>query len=70
MNDLASVPTAITDVAQYAHDVGEAARTASRALARSSTGVRNDALRAIAGAIRANRDAWRDSNRGEIARAG
>jgi glutamate-5-semialdehyde dehydrogenase len=44
------------DTQQYMKTVGTAARTASRAMARASAGDKNQALRAIAGALQANRD--------------
>lgn len=44
------------DTQQYMKTVGTAARTASRAMARASAGDKNQALRAIAGALQADRD--------------
>jgi glutamate-5-semialdehyde dehydrogenase len=69
MTDLAMPPAAVTDVARYAHDVGVAARAASRELARAATHVRDDALREIAASIRRHRDAILDANRADVARA-
>ncbi|MEO6928246.1 MAG: gamma-glutamyl-phosphate reductase, partial [Casimicrobiaceae bacterium] len=69
MNDLASPPSAIADVAQYAHALGAAARAAARDVARAPTGVRNAALHAIARACVAHRDAIVDANRGDVERA-
>jgi len=69
MTDLAMPPAAVTDVARYAHDVGVAARAASRELARAATHVRDDALREIAASIRRHRNAILDANRADVARA-
>jgi glutamate-5-semialdehyde dehydrogenase len=69
MTDLAMPPAAVTDVARYAHDVGVAARAASRELARAATQMRDDALREIAASIHRHRDAILDANRADVARA-
>ena len=69
MTDLAMPPVAAADVARYAHDVGVAARIASRVLARSSTAVRDTALREIATALRRHRDTVVEANRADVARA-
>jgi len=70
MNDVATPPAAaIADVARYAHDVGVAARAASRVLARAGTAARNAALCAIAVALRDRRAALLDANREDLQRA-
>ncbi len=69
MNDLATPPSAIADVARYAHEAGVAARAASRVLASSPTAVRNTALAAIATALRDGCDAILTANRSDIAGA-
>ena len=69
MNDLASPPSAIADIARYARALGVAARAAARDVARVPTGVRNAALHAIARACVARGDAIVDANRGDVERA-
>ncbi|MEP7061361.1 MAG: glutamate-5-semialdehyde dehydrogenase [Betaproteobacteria bacterium] len=69
MTDLASPPAAVADVAHYAHDVGVRARSAAGELARASTLARDTALREIAAALRRNRGALLDANRGDVARS-
>ena len=51
MNDLA-IPTPIANVDAYMQNVGEAARAASRELARATTDAKNRALHAIAASLR------------------
>jgi glutamate-5-semialdehyde dehydrogenase len=70
VNDLAMPEGAVVaDAARYAHDVGVAARAASREVARASTAARNGALQAIAAAIRADTAAILAANGGDVARA-
>ncbi len=59
----------ISDIAAYMSDLGARARTASRALARASTGRKNDALAAIAAELDASRDTLMDQNSKDL-RAG
>ncbi|MCF6325527.1 MAG: glutamate-5-semialdehyde dehydrogenase [Gammaproteobacteria bacterium] len=47
----------MTDIKQYMGEVGRSAREASRLVARADSGVKNDALEAIAAAIEANKPA-------------
>ena len=56
----------ITDIDDYMADLGRRARAASRALARASTGAKNQALTAIAGAVDASRAALSDANRQDL----
>ncbi len=70
MNDL-NVPglDAVTDVPAYMRAVGEAARTAARALARADTHAKNAALRAMAAAIREAEQALLTANAQDVAAA-
>jgi len=56
----------ITDIDDYMADLGRRARAASRALARASTGAKNQALTAIADAVDASRAALSDANRQDL----
>ncbi|MBF5057942.1 gamma-glutamyl phosphate reductase [Alcanivorax sp. 521-1] len=56
------------DIQQYMADVGRQARAASRAMARATTGEKNAALSAIAGALRAHRSAILDANQRDLER--
>jgi len=56
----------ITDIDDYMADLGRRARAASRALARASTGAKNQALTAIAGAVDASRAALSNANRQDL----
>ena len=56
------------DIQQYMADVGRQARAASRAMARATTGEKNAALGAIAGALRAHRSAILDANQRDLER--
>ena len=58
-----------TDVAAYMQRVGEAARHASRIVARASTHSRNFALQRMADAIRRDADALLDANAQDVAAA-
>ncbi|HUB49959.1 MAG TPA: glutamate-5-semialdehyde dehydrogenase [Acetobacteraceae bacterium] len=55
-----------TDAAQHLQRAAHAARAASHALARSSTGQRNDALHAMAGALRAQTPAILAANAADL----
>ena len=57
------------DLAAYMHGVGDAARAASREVARASTKARNDALGAIAAAIRRDSAALIAANAQDVAAA-
>ncbi|MCC7115898.1 MAG: glutamate-5-semialdehyde dehydrogenase [Burkholderiales bacterium] len=59
----------IADVAAYRRGVGEAARTASRALARADTAAKDRALAAMATAIRRDEAALIAANAGDVAAA-
>ena len=59
----------IADVAAYMRGVGEAARTASRALARADTAAKDRALAAMATAIRRDEAALIAANAGDVAAA-
>ncbi|WP_421705092.1 glutamate-5-semialdehyde dehydrogenase [Alloalcanivorax xenomutans] len=56
------------DIQQYMANVGEHARDAARAMARASAGDKNNALMAIAGALREHRDTILAANQGDLAR--
>ncbi len=56
------------DIQQYMANVGEHARDAARAVARASAGDKNNALMAIAGALREHRDTILAANQGDLAR--
>ncbi|WP_133490281.1 glutamate-5-semialdehyde dehydrogenase [Alcanivorax sp. 24] len=56
------------DIQQYMANVGEQARDAARAMARASAGDKNNALMAIAGALREHRDTILAANQGDLAR--
>jgi glutamate-5-semialdehyde dehydrogenase len=58
-----------TDATQHLHCAAQAARAASHALARSSTAQRNDALHAMAAALRANAAAILSANAADLAAA-
>jgi glutamate-5-semialdehyde dehydrogenase len=58
-----------TDLAQYMNEVGAAARAAARELARASTGAKNDALTAMAAAIRRDEDMVLAANAEDLAAA-
>ena len=66
MNQAVSAPTSITDVAAYMQGLGTRARTASRALARATTGQKNAALLAIAVDLDASRDGLMAENRKDM----
>jgi glutamate-5-semialdehyde dehydrogenase len=57
------------DVKAYVRGLGQAARTAARALARADTGAKNLALAAMAAGIRARRDTLLEANRADVAQA-
>ena len=57
------------DVRAYMRGLGQAAREASRAVARSDTATRNRALAAIAAALRAQAGALLEANRADLAHA-
>ena len=54
------------DVAAYMLELGKAARTAAREIARAGTDSKNRALRAMAAEIRAHSAALLDANRGDV----
>ncbi|WP_349559551.1 glutamate-5-semialdehyde dehydrogenase [Marinobacter sp. NFXS9] len=56
----------LMDISAYMADVGQKARKAATAVARSSTAERNDALLAMADALDASRDALTDANRQDL----
>jgi glutamate-5-semialdehyde dehydrogenase len=66
MNDIADRQIAVTDIAAYMHGVGEAARAASRLLARADTHAKNRALTATAVALRRNAQAILDANARDV----
>ncbi|MDP3841461.1 MAG: glutamate-5-semialdehyde dehydrogenase [Oxalobacteraceae bacterium] len=57
------------DIKQYMHDLGQKARTASRAMAKADTGAKNRALLTIAGAIRRDAALLRGANEQDLAAA-
>jgi glutamate-5-semialdehyde dehydrogenase len=57
------------DIKQYMNDVGQRARTASRAMAKADTAVKNQALTLIAAAIRRDADLLRSANEKDLAAA-
>jgi len=57
------------DIKQYMEGVGQAARAASRETAKASTAAKNNALLAMAEAIRAGRDALLTANAEDVAEA-
>ncbi|WP_321796189.1 glutamate-5-semialdehyde dehydrogenase [Caballeronia sp. J97] len=57
------------NIDQYMTDLGRRARTASRAMARASTAAKNAALLAVAEAIERERDALKEANARDLARA-
>jgi len=57
------------DIKQYMEDVGQAARAASRAMAKASTAAKNAALLAMAQAIREGRDQLLAANAEDVAEA-
>ena len=59
----------IADVAAYMREVGEAARAAARELARADTGAKNNALRAMAAAIRRDETRLLAANAQDVAAA-
>ena len=63
------VDLAAADVAKMVRDLGIAARTAARDLARASTRTKNDALQAMATAIRAGSADILKANRGDVEQA-
>ncbi|HEY3554304.1 MAG TPA: glutamate-5-semialdehyde dehydrogenase [Casimicrobiaceae bacterium] len=66
MNDIADRQISVTDIAAYMHGVGEAARAASRVLARTDTHAKNRALTATAVALRGNAQAILDANARDV----
>ena len=65
MNDL-NVPKAVADVGAYMRNVGEAARGASRELARAPTDAKNRALHAIAASLRRDSTALIKANARDV----
>ncbi|BAN24072.1 glutamate-5-semialdehyde dehydrogenase [Caballeronia insecticola] len=57
------------NIDQYMTDLGRRARTASRAMARASTAAKNAALLAVADAIEREREALKQANARDLARA-
>ena len=58
----ANIKSAVDDVEQYMSDVGYAARAASRAIGKASTGQKNQALDAIAAQIQAQAEVLKKAN--------
>ncbi|NEX16793.1 MAG: glutamate-5-semialdehyde dehydrogenase [Halochromatium sp.] len=58
--------TKITDVAAYVAEVGRRARVAARAMARAETGVKNDALHAMATDLDAHRETLAVANAADL----
>jgi len=56
------------DIQHYMAEVGRQARVAARAMARASAGDKNDALGAIAGALRTHRETILEANRRDLQR--
>ncbi|MBI1891673.1 MAG: glutamate-5-semialdehyde dehydrogenase [Burkholderiales bacterium] len=54
------------DIKQYMNDVGQRARTASRAMAKAGTSAKNQALLLIAAAIRRDAELLREANRKDL----
>lgn len=57
------------DIKQYMHDLGQKARSASRAMAKADTAAKNQALLTIAGAIRRDAALLRAANEQDLAAA-
>ncbi|HLX29405.1 MAG TPA: glutamate-5-semialdehyde dehydrogenase [Casimicrobiaceae bacterium] len=67
MNDIASSAVAqVADIARYMQNVGWAARTASRVVARADTKAKNDALSHAASALRGNTARLIEANRRDV----
>ena len=67
MNDIADRAVAnVADIARYMHDVGAAARAASRILVRTQTQAKNDALSHAASALRGNATRLIEGNRRDV----
>jgi len=60
--------THIENVTEYMQQLGQQAREASRAMAKASTGLKNEALQNIAANIEANRDALKAANQKDLQR--
>lgn len=60
--------THIENVTEYMQQLGQKAREASRAMAKASTGLKNEALQNIATNIEANRDALKAANQKDLQR--
>jgi len=60
--------THIENVTEYMQQLGQKARQASRAMAKASTGLKNQALQNIAANIEANRDALKAANQKDLQR--
>ena len=71
MNAPALAPTALApaDLARMMDEIGQRARIAAAAMARASTAAKNEALRHIAAAIRADRQALQAANAIDVERA-
>jgi len=69
MNDLTRLEVATVDVAAYMRGVGEAARAASRDLARADTAAKNRALEGIASSVRNGAAKILDANARDVAAA-
>jgi len=69
MNDLTRLEVATVDVAAYMRGVGEAARAASRDLARADTAAKNRALEGIASSVRSAAAIILDANARDVATA-
>ena len=57
------------DIKQYMHDLGQKARTSSRAMAKADTAAKNRALLTIASAIRRDAGLLRTANEQDLAAA-
>ncbi|MDB5989810.1 MAG: glutamate-5-semialdehyde dehydrogenase, partial [Herbaspirillum sp.] len=57
------------DIQQYMTDIGQRARTASRAMAKADSAAKNRALTLIAAAIRRDADILRAANQQDLAAA-
>jgi glutamate-5-semialdehyde dehydrogenase len=56
------------EIQQYMHTLGQQARQASRAMARATTGIKNQALLSIAAHIEASREVLKLANAADMAR--
>src|SRR6185369_8015346 len=66
---LSSATADVANVATYMRELGRAARTAARELARAGTDAKNQALRAMAAEIRAHGAELLEANRADVEQA-